>query len=271
MTSTADIAVTTINSILDPRLSQVIGSTPDSLKDAVMRSAMENDSKAGAKFIALSVYSATVKKSVAEELFINKEMEDLRVKITNTFVLKGKLNMTAMTLAGHCFTLAPLLSTVQYIIEFKKKIGGDNIWDADMTKGSASDEMKKIMTQKMKLHTKVKCFEFAQWFLMYTGIAGTKAKGKAKVTDFVPPQVPPAGVGLGGVTSSIGLTAQIPEEVLDEWLELTGKEEKDLTESITKHGADRTVRIMKREIDRAKGLETATTLGVGSASGGKIT
>jgi hypothetical protein len=255
MTST-DVAITTINSLLDPRISQVIGSTPESLKDSVTRSLLERDSALGSKFIALAVYSASVKKSVAEEFFISKELEDLRVKITNTFVLNGKLNMTAMTLAGHCFTLVPAISSVKYIIEFKKKIGGENIWDADLSKGSASEQMKKIMEQKAKLHTKAKCQEFALWFIGHTGIA------KAAVAK--PVKTPGLGAALGEETSAVTISADIPTELVEDWLIASGKSESELAVAISKFGTDRTIKLMEREIARGKGGDTSTTIGGGS-------
>lgn len=265
--ASTDIAVQTINSLLDPRLSQVIGSTPESLQDAVVRSVFENDSAMGAKFIALSVFSASVKKSVAEEFFISKDLEDLRVKITNAFVLKGKLNMTAMTLAGHCFTLVPSLSGVKYIVEFKKKIGGENIWDADLSKGSASEEMKKIMMQKVRLHPKDKCLNFATWFISYTGIGKGKAPVRTRQQAFIPPQVPPSGTATGPGSSTIDITAQVPDELVEEWIDVTGRSEEDLAANITKNGLDRTIRAMKREIAKARGVDSGTVFDSRSAAG----
>lgn len=257
-----------INSILDPRLSQVIGSTPESITDLITRSGMENNSKLGSKFICIAVFAASVKKSVAEELFIAKEMEDLRAKITNTFVLNGKLNMTAMTLAGHCFTLSTVLTNVKYITEFRKKIGGDNIWDADITKGSASEKMKAIMTQKAKTHNKTSCAAFATWFVTYTGIAPKSNKGKGTQSSlaFVPPQVQDQALLKDKPTVDVSIPAEIDRDLLEDWKSLTGKTEAQLAKSISDVGVKTTVARMQRDIKRVSGEGTDTV--VGSSSGG---
>lgn len=257
-----DDSVAIITALLEPKLSQVIGSTPDSLKDQVIRSGLENNPKLGSQFIALSVYAASVKKSVAEEFFISKELEQLRAKITNTFVLNNKLNMTAMTLAGHCFTLSASLSSIKYINEFKKKIGGDNIWDADISKGSAGETMKKIMTQKSKTHEKAKCADFAKWFLAYTGIVKAKKTTTDPFAGLTPSSVDVTGTSKGKGKEEITTIAKIDQDLIEEWVAATGKTKEQLAKSVEDVGVKVTIARMNKDIRKAAGDDASTTVGV---------
>jgi len=187
-----------INSILDPKIFQVVGSTPASLMDSVKEVGMENKRDLAVRFVALSIFSASVNKKTAEGLFMESDMGSLRTNISRKFTINNSLNMTALSLAGHCFLSIDTFSQISFAREFRKKMGQSSIWDGPLTSGSLSEKQRKILEEKAKVHTKASARDFADWFTSYTGIT---AKLKA-----------PSSTPTGG--SADALLTQIPADVL---------------------------------------------------------
>jgi hypothetical protein len=241
--------ITQLNTFLDPKLHQVIGSTPESLKSSVQLAGLEGKPDLGFKFIALSVFACSVNKPTVEQYFIEEKFSDLRPIASRAFILNGKVNMTALSLAGHCFMTINALSTVRYIAEMRKKIGQDSIWDGQLLAGSLSDTQRKIFQEKAKTHTKVAATEFASWFLIYTGLVGD-ARGRDQ------------SEAAGGQQSRRGesrgaLEYNIPGDLSEYYFTTRGRSQDDMDKLVRDHGVsgaiDRIVQDKNRYERRARG------------------
>lgn len=186
-TSAANELSSIINGILDPRLNQVIGSTPKSLETLVEKSGLANDRRMGAKFIGVALFAAAVNGKALGEMIVDSELADLRARIGSSFTINNKFNMTALSLAGHCFLTSKLVDQIKFAVEFRKKMGQDHLWAGDLSSGSLSDAQKKIMKEKIARFTHDEAKGFVTYFV---GAIGLKA-GKSGNQDPGKPIPPP--------------------------------------------------------------------------------
>jgi len=135
------------NSLLQSQLHLVVGSTPESIRDEIIKSGMaENPEQAKAFIMACLVASASVKK--ATEAFISDPKMNLaRQAIQQVANLNGVTNMSVLVLAGHCFLTSDFLSDVEFVKGLRRRLGQDNLWAGDLTGGSTSDKRKAILKQ----------------------------------------------------------------------------------------------------------------------------
>lgn len=135
------------NSLLQSQLHLVVGSTPESIRDEIIKSGMaENGEQAKAFVMACLVASASVKK--ATEAFISDPKMNLaRQAIQQVANLNGVTNMSVLVLAGHCFLTSDFLNDVEFVKGLRRRLGQDNLWAGDLTGGSTSDKRKAILKQ----------------------------------------------------------------------------------------------------------------------------
>jgi hypothetical protein len=139
-----------LNNLLDPVLFQVIGSTPESIRDSILKSNLKGNSKGGAQLAATAVFSAAVNKPTMENFVARPEMYEVRPLINQVFTISGRANMTGLTLLGHCLLTTEQLSGVTFCDKLREKMGQRNIWEGDLESGTLSDAQKKIMKEKCK-------------------------------------------------------------------------------------------------------------------------
>jgi hypothetical protein len=241
---------TVLNSFLDPKLHQVIGSTPESLKIAIEACGIAGNSTLGVKMIAIAVFASSVNKSTVEAFFIEEKFSDLRIMVSKAVTLNGKINMTALSLAGHCFMTLDILSGTSYVVEFRKKIGQNSIWDGPLAAGSISDKQRDILKEKAKLHKRESAASFANWFISYTGIA--KVQPIAAKTDAI----------TGGLTGARTITQilqsstpgnaaySIPSHLTSYYIGTRGKTQADLDAMVTKYGVDEAINKITESMNR---------------------
>jgi hypothetical protein len=252
--------VNTLNTFLDPKLHQVVGSTPESLKVSVQQAALDSKPQLGMKFIALSVFACTVNKPTVETFFIEEKFNDLRPLASRAFVLNGKVNMTALSLAGHCFMTLDELSGVNYIAEMRKKIGQNSIWDGTLAGGSLSEKQRSIFKEKAAVHSKAEANTFAVWFLEYTGIKSLMSSSSATAKGKEPAARVARGMESLGVAAarilSPGRTAalgyEIPDDVEDYYFTELGKQQSDLDALIAQHGVSEAFDRIRIDRERKK-------------------
>lgn len=275
--------IAALDNILDPRIGQVIGSTPSSIAESVREAGMRGMKKLGAQFIALAVFAASVNKSTMETALQSADFADIRPIIRKSFSINNSPNMTALTLAGHCFILEPKLARVRYMVEFKKKLGVNSIWDGDLDNGSISEKQKKIMKEKARLHKKEVAADFASGFLKWTGITPgtyevTELQMWGQTTEGVTPvreqptsstavQIPrPKPVSTKGKEVSPP-PASITLPARRHFLVTMKRTEDELANLIAKHGiegAEARIRAMMEYDPEGKGAAAST---VGSRAG----
>jgi hypothetical protein len=167
-------AIQSINKILEPVLFQVIGTTPESLADSVKRAGLEGKLEAGVQLASICIFAASVNKNVLGEFLLKPELVNARQTVVSQFSIQNKANMTALTLLGHCLYLTSFAGQINYAVEFRKKMGQQNIWDGNLEGGSLSEIQRKILSEKGKAVNKSSARLFATGFLKYIGADTSK-------------------------------------------------------------------------------------------------
>lgn len=266
-----------IDAILRPKLFQVIGSTPESLKEACQKCDMAGKTSVASKFISLCIFAASVNKPTVEQFFGEENMRDVRNTISVGFVLNGKVNMTALTLAGHCFMLHPSIQKLEYVEAFGKKMGQKTIWDGDFTSGSISEKQKGILAEKKKVHNAEACSEFATWFLSWSGMILSRPKTRAEyqVSSMTKPthargrpsfSIDPMTIegsskllSPSPSRSQVSASANIPEDLADFWLNTLDRTQDDLDAVIEKNGLERVLRNLRKQKEGGAGSVVGTS------------
>jgi len=260
-----------LNSYLDPKIHQVIGSTPAALEVAIRELDFKDKAELGFKFVALSVFAASVNKPTVEAFFMESTMADLRVVISRKFVLNSRPNMTALSLAGHCFLTIDEFSQTNYIREFRKKMGQNSIWDGALTSGSLSEKQRQIFQERAKAHSKSSAEGFARFFVSYTG-AGRSNAGKVSTSDTSKKFPTDALATSDGNESTLddkspdinidipaAPDVPIPDDIRDDYVNLLSGNQESWNRAVAKYGIDRVVRNVKRKI---QGDDTGSVAGV---------
>jgi hypothetical protein len=161
---------TVMNAILDPVISQVIGSTPESLVDAVKGAELRNKSKTAMQLASVSIFAAAVNKSTLETFASGDAVSEARPAIRSTLSIQGKTNMTALTLLGHCLLTTAAFDSVRFVQELRLKLGVRHLWDGDLSTGSTSEKQRKIYEEKKRKTNVNSARLFASGFLKWTGL-----------------------------------------------------------------------------------------------------
>jgi len=249
-----------IDNILNPRLNQVVGSTPESLKESILKLDFKNKRDVGARFAAMAFFAASVNKKTLEELYMSEAMGQVRVTIAREMTINNTVNMTAISLAGHCLLTVDDFSSVKYVSEFRKKMGQNSLWDGEFGSGSISEKQKEIYKQKKGLFDKERAKAFADWYCQYTGLRGVP-KSLSKPT----PAPTPADTSASGSAPEVVDTTQdtiddvfngLTDEEMEAYFKPDGVNEAKVIENLKKHSAANIVRGIRRTL--ASGSSSST-------------
>lgn len=164
-----------LDAFLNPKLHQVIGTTPESLRANLEQSSIGGRKESGMKFIAVSIFAAAVNKVVASEFFAEGAFKDMRDALGDKVLLNGSINMTSLTLAGHCFLTNDRIARSKFAAELRKKMGASTIWGVGESGGNLSEKQRTIYRQKAGKTTLAAAEDFCTWFLGFVGITTAAA------------------------------------------------------------------------------------------------
>lgn len=281
-----------IDVILQPKLFQVIGSTPESLREACEKCDLKGKANVAAKFVSLCIFSASVNKPTVESFFAEESMREVRSTCAVGFVLNGKVNMTALTLAGHCFMLEEKIQKLEYVKAFSRKLGQMTIWDGSLDGGSISDKQKQILKEKQKVHDKEACKKFATWFLSWTGMLMAAPRRREDLPLDTPIRRRAGrseSIDLGGVPTRSAsatresaeraaskerdrvaalrsaqedvppeVTATLPADVVEYYFNTIKKSQEDLESLVAEHGVERVIKNIRRAMGGSSGSIVGT-------------
>lgn len=160
-----------VNTILEPFLFQVVGSTPESLRDIIKATTLRNNPAVAAKVAALCIFASAVNKATMEGLLAVSEMADVRSIVATGISINNKPNMTSMTLLGHCLLTTDWASDIVFAKKFRDKLGQNNIWAGGLDGGSVSEKQKKILKEKASNTNINSARLLGSGFLKFTGIS----------------------------------------------------------------------------------------------------
>jgi len=159
-----------IDRLLADKLHQVIGSSPASVAESLVKMGLQNKKREGIQMFAVSIFAAAVNKATLETFLSDARFGDIRPLVTATLAIAGKPNMTALTLLGHCLLTTEMASNVTFSAEFRKKMGQASIWDGELSSGSLSDKQKAILAEKKRLIDAKSAKALGSGFLKFTGL-----------------------------------------------------------------------------------------------------
>lgn len=166
MSSITDI----LNTLLNPVIHQVIGSTPESMVNFIKDAGLKGNKENALRLAAISIFAAAVNKSTMEAFLITPELAPVRNTIMNSFSISGRTNMTALTLLGHCILTTDRVDDVVFAKEFRNKMGQKHLWAGSLDSGSLSEKQKGIMKEKKRNIAERSAMLFGSGFWKYTGV-----------------------------------------------------------------------------------------------------
>jgi hypothetical protein len=168
--ATRKMSATPINTLLNDKLFQVIGSTPASIAESLIKADLSGKTTEGHQLFAVAIFASAVNKATLETFLADARFANVRPLISANLSIQGRSNMTALTLLGHCLMTTDLASSVTFASEFRKKMGQDHIWGGDLAKGSLSDKQKAILLEKKRVTDEVQARALGSGFLKWTGL-----------------------------------------------------------------------------------------------------
>jgi hypothetical protein len=251
-----------INTLLDPVLFQVIGSTPESIRDAILKSNIKGNKKAGTLLAATAVFASAVNKPTMENFVAKQELYEVRPFITQIFSVSGKANMTGITLLGHCLLTSDIMTGITFCDRLRQKMGQTHLWAGTLESGTLSDAQKKIMTEKRRSIKQESAMLLASCFFKYTGMdkasmsrseqvfwngkVNTPARGSPEIVNMpaspvkqtvkqiatnIQENITP---GTEDIVLNNGHIVAIPSSILKYYRTVNSPDEKDLIRSIEK-------------------------------------
>jgi len=163
-------AASIVNDLLNDKLFQVIGSTPASIAENLLKVDLRGRSAEGAQIMAITIFAAAVNKPTLETFLADPKFATIRPLLSATLAISGKSNMTAMTLLGHCLLTTKIAGDIVFASEFRKKMGQNHLWDGDLDKGSLSDKQKTILKEKKRVTDAAQASALGSGFLKHVGI-----------------------------------------------------------------------------------------------------
>jgi len=279
------MSATNINDLLNDKLFQVIGSTPESIAESLTKIDLKNRTTEGAQVFAIAIFAAAVNKPTLETFLADARFSTIRPLLSAAMSIQGRANMTAITLMGHCFLTTDLASSVTFATEFRKKMGQNHLWDGALEAGSLSEKQRAIMKEKKRVTDSDKAKALGMGFLKWTGLvkgtmsateaslfnvqlskaaapsaSSSRGKSRAKASP-EPIAEEESGAFLVDLTETEQV--EIPEDVWNYRKDKLLHSDEDIVESIRRNGTSnfitRTRRMMK---DDPEGVKTrgATTL-----------
>jgi len=285
------MAAARINELLNDKLFQVIGSTPESVAESLSKMELRNKSVEGGQIFAIAIFAATVNKPTLETFLADARFSTVRPLLNAALSIQGRSNMTAITLLGHCFLTTDLAAGVDYATEFRKKMGQDHLWDGSLEGGSLSDKQRGIMKEKKRVTSAESAKALGTGFLKWTGlVAGSmtvkeaelfnmQAAGTSSSTavtsrpryESVSPPVTPPRTTARNVTFEISNKnlVEVPAAILDYRRSMLQQTDEEIAESIERSGVAEFISKTERLI--AKDPTGARTRGASVAAGGSRT
>jgi len=277
-----------INSLLNDKLFQVIGSTPASIAESLRKIDLKGRKAEGAQIFSIAVFAAAVNKATLENFLAEPRFGKVRPLITAALSIQGRSNMTALTLLGHCFLATELSSKVTFTAEFRKKMGQDHLWAGSLESGSLSDKQRGILKEKKRVTDEDDAKALGNGFLKLVGIntntmtareaeffgmgntneptapAASSAPDRSSVTGPVTPPrsstatgkapatSPTAGLDVRNVRVATSRTEsiEVPEDVVAYRRDALGQTESDILLSIERNGLDKFITNTRNLMDR---------------------
>jgi len=253
-----------IDSLLDDKLFQVIGSTPRSIAESLKKVDFRGKTKEGAQLFAVSVFAAAVNKATLETFLADSRFADIRPLINAALSIQGRSNMTAMTLLGHCFLTTDAASKVKFTAEFRKKMGQNDLWSGELTAGSLSDKQREILKEKKRVTNLEDAKSLGMGFLKVSGLvneklteaeeelfgrqdpvassvfdapptAATSSSSRSRPTPASPPR---AEINTEGVVLTNMQTAYVPVDVLNYRRNILSQSSSQIVSAIETYGVD---------------------------------
>jgi hypothetical protein len=151
----------------------VIGSTPESLRDSLKSSAVKSNPKAALQLVSVAILAVAVNKPTLENFAAKPEITDARPIINSSMSISGRVNMTSLTLLGHCLLTTTIISNIKMAVAFQKKMGQDNLWAGNLEAGSLSVKQKEILKDKKEKINKDTAFLLGSGFWKFSGLDKT--------------------------------------------------------------------------------------------------
>jgi len=266
MSTSLAAASTDINKLLEPFLFQVIGSTPDSIRDSILQSDLRGKNKAGMLLATVALFAAAVNKATMETFVARPELQEARPFISSTFSISGKTNMTSLSLLGHCILTSEIVNEIEFCKAFRVKLGQNDLWSGDLKSGNLSEKQRGILQQKKSVTPATTAKLLGSGFFKYVGVdPGYFTSEEAvfwKVTNVraepvratapapAPAARPEAPVPAGSITPprsearienttftlSDGSVVPIPKEVADYYLFINNNDRARIVRSIESNG-----------------------------------
>lgn len=243
------------NALLDPVLFQVVGSTPDGLRDSLKKAKLRAERDLGILLAVVCVFAAAVNKATMESYVAQPEFSDLRPLLGSVFAIQNRINMTALTLLGHCFLTAGALDDVTFVKEFRLKMGQRNIWDGNLESGNLGEKQLKILKEKARVTPSEKARLLGVGFFKYVGLDATpmtpseasfwgEASAASPSRSIAPPSPPRATTTEGyKVYLSNGSVATVPTYLADYYMRVNNTDESGLAKSVEGRGVDNWIAI----------------------------
>jgi hypothetical protein len=294
MTSTSSTTFASdINSLLNDKLFQVIGSTPKSVAESIMKSDIRGKAKLGVEMFAIACFAAAVNKPTLESFMADPRFGTIRPLITATISINGKANMTAMTLLGHALLTTPEAGAVNFTAEFRKKMGQNHLWDGELNSGSLSDKQKEILKEKKRLTDGNAAKALGSGFLKLTGInSDPMNKEESDLYNLAMPASTASTAGGASAFSTSGNESNsaaeptigasqikvdrsssvlVPDDVLAYRRNILQHDEARIASSINRKGVDTFIEetrgLMTDDPDGARARRAGTTMSPGNSSG----
>jgi hypothetical protein len=290
-------ATSIVNDLLNEKLFQVIGSTPASIAESLLKVDLKGRSTDGAHLMAVTIFAAAVNKPTLETFLADPKFATIRPILTATLAISGKSNMTAMTLLGHCLMTTKLAGDIVFAAEFRKKMGQDHLWAGELDKGSLSDKQKEILKEKKRVTDAKQAAALGSGFLKHVGIlpgpmtpdeaalfkvTTVRSGPNVPVTPAKQTGIPKTPAGMSGskyasagegtrrsptaapasptdveFTVSSTESVKVPEDVMKYRREVFGQSDADIAESIGRNGLEKFIENTRRMAERDPTGKTA--------------
>lgn len=291
-------SATEINNLLNDKLFQVIGSTPASIAENLLKIDLRGKKGVGIQIFAVAIFAAAVNKATLETFLADARFATVRPLLTSALSIQGKANMTALTLLGHCFLATDFASNVIFASEFRRKMGQDHLWAGQLESGSLSDVQKKILKEKQRVTNADDAKALGNGFLKYAGIIAaemtraeramfkvTSTRTASATSDTAgnvtattsrpvpdrsatsisdPPVSPTARPGNVDFQISNSSTVSIPEDVIAYRRDVLGQTNDEIAESIARNGEAKFIsntRTLAARDPTGKGVRNASVAG----------
>lgn len=162
-----------IDTLLNPFLYQVSGSTPEQAHEIIHKSGIMTNADHGARFIALCILACAVNKKALEDKMRTNEFSALAFMVSNHFAVQGRPNMTLFSTIGHCLMVHPATDSIAYARAFRTKLGQHDLWAGNFSTSTMSEKQKQICMERSQRFTRDSAIDLANWMFRSLGAAAS--------------------------------------------------------------------------------------------------